>query len=281
MSSNPELSKPNSSDDETQSSDIVEQLRLAKYFLTHNSVNITNKGYIITSDDLAKAIWLFPIVGVAIGGLGALTLILLIWTGVPEPVAAALSVGLIIWITGATQEDGLANLIDGLGSGKNQEQKIAIMRSKNRGSYGILCLAIVTISKVAAIASIAYVDAGAAAAAIIAAAVWSRSLIAPSMRWLPPLIEELPSEWIITPTEGNIWKGLVLGFLLLALMLITPAGTSFIIILIAGGASAFAIGCLALWQIKGYTVDILWSIQQVAETTVLVVTSAIIIGNIA
>ena len=123
---NPELSKPNSSDDETQSSDIVEQLRLAKYFLTHNSVNITNKGYIITSDDLAKAIWLFPIVGVAIGGLGALTLILLIWTGVPEPVAAALSVGLIIWITGATQEDGLANLIDGLGSGKNQEQKIAI-----------------------------------------------------------------------------------------------------------------------------------------------------------
>ena len=281
MSSNPELSKPNSSDDETQSSDIVEQLRLAKYFLTHNSVNITNKGYIITSDDLAKAIWLFPIVGVAIGGLGALTLILLIWTGVPEPVAAALSVGLIIWITGATQEDGLANLIDGLGSGKNQEQKIAIMRSKNRGSYGILCLAIVTISKVAAIASIAYVDAGAAAAAIIAAAVGSRSLIAPSMRWLPPLIEELPSEWIITPTEGNIWKGLVLGFLLLALMLITPVGTSFIIILILGGASAFAIGWLALWQIQGYTVDVLWGIQQVAETTVLVVTSAIIIGNIA
>ncbi|MAQ55506.1 MAG: hypothetical protein CMM82_01290 [Rhodospirillales bacterium] len=281
MSSNPELSKPNSSDDETQSSDIVEQLRLAKYFLTRNSLNVTDRSYVITADDLAKVIWLFPIVGIAIGGLGAIALILFIWTGIPEPVAAALSVGLIIWITKATQEDGLANLIDGFGSGKNQEQKIAIMKSKNRGSYGILCLAIVTIAKVAAIASIAYIDSGAAAAAIIAAAVWSRSLIAPSMRWLPPLIEALPSEWIITPSEGNTCKGLILGFLLLALMLITPAGTSFIIILIAGGASAFAIGCLALWQIKGYTVDILWSIQQVAETTVLVVTSAIIIGNIA
>jgi adenosylcobinamide-GDP ribazoletransferase len=281
MSPNSELSKPNSSADETQSPGVVEQLRLAMFFLTRKSVNVSGVDYVITFDDLVKAIWLFPIVGIAIGGLGAIALILLTWASVPEPVAAALSVGLIIWFTGATQEDGLANLIDGLGSGQNKEQKIDIMKSKTRGSYGILCLAIVTIAKIAAIASIAYVDIGAAAAAIIGAAVWSRSLIAPSMRWLPPIIEELPSEWTITPTEGDTWKGLVLGSLLLALMLITPAGTSFIIILIAGGASAFAIGWLALWQIQGYTVDILWSIQQVAETTVLVVTSAIIIGNIA
>ena len=59
MSSNPELSKPNSSDDETQSSDIVEQLRLAKYFLTRNSLNVTDRSYVITADDLAKVIWLF------------------------------------------------------------------------------------------------------------------------------------------------------------------------------------------------------------------------------
>ena len=280
MSSNPDPSKPNSSADETQSSGVIRQLRVAMCFLTRQSVNETDRNHIITSDNLVKAIWLFPIVGVAIGGIGAIALILLTWANVPEPVAAALSVGLIIWFTGAAQEDGLANLIDGLGSGKNQEQKIDIMKSKARGSYGILCLAIVIIAKVAAIASIAYVDTGAAAGAIVAATVWSRSLLAPSMRWLPPIIEELPSEWIIAPSEGDTWKGLILGSLLLALMLITPAGTSLIIILIAGGASAFAIGWLALWQIQGYTVDILWSIQQVAETTVLVVASAIIIGNI-
>ena len=281
MSSNPDLPKPNSSADVTQSLGIVKQLRLAAYSLTRKSVNGADRSYIITPDSLVKAIWLFPIVGVAIGGIGAIALILLTWVSVPEPVAAALSVGLIIWFTGAAQEDGLANLIDGFGSGQNQEQKLDIMKSKTRGSYGILCLAIVTIAKVAAIASIAYVDTGAAAGAMIAAAVWSRSLLAPSMRWLPPIIEELPSEWTFTPTEGDTWKSLALGSLLLALMLITPAGTSLIVILLAGGASAFAVGWLALWQIKGYTVDILWSIQQVAETTVLVVTSAIIIGNIS
>jgi adenosylcobinamide-GDP ribazoletransferase len=281
MSSNPDLPKPNSSADVTQSLGIVKQLRLAAYSLTRKSVNGADRSYIITPDSLVKAIWLFPIVGVAIGGVGAIALILLTWVSVPEPVAAALSVGLIIWFTGAAQEDGLANLIDGFGSGQNQEQKLDIMKSKARGSYGILCLAIVTIAKVAAIASIAYVDTGAAAGAMIAAAVWSRSLLAPSMRWLPPIIEELPSEWTFTPTEGHTWKSLALGSLLLALMLITPAGTSLIVILLAGGASAFAVGWLALWQIKGYTVDILWSIQQVAETTVLVVTSAIIIGNIS
>ena len=281
MSSNPDLPKPNSSADVTQSLGIVKQLRLAAYSLTRKSVNGADRSYIITPDSLVKAIWLFPIVGVAIGGIGAIALILLTWVSVPEPVAAALSVGLIIWFTGAAQEDGLANLIDGFGSGQNQEQKLDIMKSKTRGSYGILCLAIVTIAKIAAIASIAYVDTGAAAGAMIAAAVWSRSLLAPSMRWLPPIIEELPSEWTFTPTEGDTWKSLALGSLLLALMLITPAGTSLIVILLAGGASAFAVGWLALWQIKGYTVDILWSIQQVAETTVLVVTSAIIIGNIS
>ena len=281
MSSNPDLPKPNSSADVTQSLGIVKQLRLAAYSLTRKSVNGADRSYIITPDGLVKAIWLFPIVGIAIGGIGAIALILLTWVSVPEPVAAALSVGLIIWFTGAAQEDGLANLIDGFGSGQNQEQKLDIMKSKVRGSYGILCLAIVTIAKIAAIASIAYVDTGAAAGAMIAAAVWSRSLLAPSMRWLPPIIEELPSEWTFTPTEGNTWKSLALGSLLLALMLITPAGTSLIVTLLAGGASAFAVGWLALWQIKGYTVDVLWSIQQVAETTVLVVTSAIIIGNIS
>ena len=281
MSSNPDLPKPNSSADVTQSLGIVKQLRLAAYSLTRKSVNGADRSYIITPDSLVKAIWLFPIVGVAIGGIGAIALILLTWVSVPEPVAAALSVGLIIWFTGAAQEDGLANLIDGFGSGQNQEQKLDIMKSKARGSYGILCLAIVTIAKIAAIASIAYVDTGAAAGAMIAAAVWSRSLLAASMRWLPPIIEELPSEWTFTPTEGDTWKSLALGSLLLALMLITPAGTSLIVILLAGGASAFALGWLALWQIKGYTVDVLWSIQQVAETTVLVVTSAIIIGNIS
>jgi adenosylcobinamide-GDP ribazoletransferase len=84
-----------------------------------------------------------------------------------------------------------------------------------------------------------------------------------------------------TPSEGDTWKGLALGSLLAALVLITPAGGGVLIILAAGGVGAFAVGWLALQQIDGYTGDVLGGAQQVAEAAVLIVASAVIMGNTA
>ncbi len=121
----------------------------------------------------------------------------------------------------------------------------------------------------------------AAAAALIAATAWSRSMFAPTMRWLPPARDDGLGALAGTPTEGDSWKGLALGTLLSALVLITPAGGGLLIILVAGGAGAFVVGWLALRQIDGYTGDVLGGAQQAAEAAVLIVASAVIMGNTA
>ena len=274
----PQSSGPRSSGSESETTDIATQFRLAAAFLTRLPVDRADD---TAPADLAGAMWLFPLVGFGIGGAGAIALALLAWAGVPAVVAATLAIGTIVWLTGALHEDGLADLADGFGGGRARDQKLDIMRDSRLGTYGVLSLAVIVIAKIAALAAIAAVDIGAAAGALIAAAAWSRSMFAPTMRWLPPARDEGLAALAGTPTEGATWKGLALGVLLAALVLITPAGGGLLLILAAGGAGAFAVGWLALRQIDGYTGDVLGGVQQAAEAAVLIVASAVVIGNAA
>ncbi|NNE83450.1 MAG: adenosylcobinamide-GDP ribazoletransferase [Alphaproteobacteria bacterium] len=275
---------PESHGDDPERPDIGKQFRLAAAFLTRLPVEQADNDdadYDAPPADLARAMWLFPVVGVGIGGVGAIALALLAWANIPPAVAATLAIGITIWLTGALHEDGLADLADGFGGGQSREQKLEIMHDSRLGTYGALSLAVITVAKIAALASIAAVDTGAAAGALIAATAWSRAMFAPTMRWLPPARDDGLSALAGTPNEGETWKGLALGALLAALMLITPAGGGVIIILAAGGAGAFVVGWLALRQIDGYTGDVLGGVQQAAEAAMLIVASAVIIGNAA
>ena len=231
--------------------------------------------------DLASAMWLFPLVGFGIGGAGALALGLLSWGGVPAPVAATLVIGLIIWLTGALHEDGLSDLADGFGGGSDRDHKLEIMRDSRLGAYGTVTLAVTIVAKIAALATIAAHDVGAAAGALIAASVWSRALIAPTMRWLEPAREDGLGANAGEPSEGESLKGLALALLLVLLVLITPVGWGVITVLVAGGLGALAVGLIALRQIGGYTGDVLGAAQAIAETAALVAASAIILGDIS
>lgn len=272
---------PKSPGSESQASNIGAQFRLAAAFLTRLSVDQADGTDDAAPTDLTETMWLFPIVGFGVGGGGAIVLALLSWASVPTAVAATLAVGLVVWLTGALHEDGLADLADGFGGGGTREQKLEIMRDSRIGAYGMLALAVVIITKVAALAAIAAVDIGAAVGALIAATTWSRSMFAPTMRWLPPARDDGLGTLAGTPDEGATWKGLALGALLATLVLITPAGSGVLIVLIAGGLGAFAVGWLALQQIDGYTGDVLGGAQQVSEAAVLIAASAVIMGTTA
>ena len=281
MNANSESSDPQSPGTESPAPDIRAQFRLAAAFLTRLPVDDADNTGEATPPDLASAMWLFPVVGFGIGGAGAIALALLAGVGVPAPVAATLAIGIVVWLTGALHEDGLADLADGFGGGETREQKLDIMRDSRIGAYGMLALAVTVVAKIAALAAIAAVDIGAAAGALIAAATWSRSLFAPTMRWLPPARDDGLGALAGTPGEGATWKGLALGALLTALVLITPAGSGVLIILAAGGLGAFAVGWLALRQIDGYTGDVLGGVQQAAEAAALIAASAVIVGSLA
>lgn len=267
------------------------QLRLATAFLTRFPVEKSDRPESVPSDSdaespeeddarptLAAAIWLFPLVGFGIGGVGAIVLGLLSWLGVPAPVAATLGVGAMIWLTGALHEDGLADIADGFGGGKDKAGKLRIMRDSRIGTYGVVAVALILITKIGALAALADWNIGAAAGAMIAGATWSRALFAPTMRWLDKAREDGLGADAGTPAEGTSWLGLLLAAALSLLVLLTPAGFGVIVILAAGGLAAFLVGWIAQKQIGGYTGDTLGAAQQAAEAAVLVAATAIILG---
>lgn len=268
---------------------LAAQLRLATAFLTRLPASTAHRDGETPGDpipepddapvNLAQAMWLFPLVGFGIGGVGAIALGVLSWAGVPAAVAATLAVGVMVWITGALHEDGLSDVADGFGGGGDKEAKLEIMRDSRLGAYGALTLAVVTVARIAAVATIAAVDVGAAIGAMIAAATWSRALFAPTMRWIEPARDDGLGAQAGTPSEGDSWKGMGLAALLVLLVLMTPAGAGTLVVLAAGGAGAFAVGLIALRQIGGYTGDVLGAAQQVAEAAALVAASAVIAGN--
>ena len=282
---------------ETTKPSVLAQFRLATAFLTRLPVERGFAGDdpldpdddagdddlnpMETPGQLAAAMWLFPLVGFAIGGTGAIVLGLLAWAGVPAAVAATLAIGAMIALTGALHEDGLADIADGFGGGTDKDSKIRIMRDSRIGTYGVVAVAIVLIAKITALSAIAEWNIGAGAAALIAATTWSRSLFAPTMRWLSPARPDGLGAGAGTPSEGTSWLGLILAFALCALVLLTPAGFGVIPILAAGGFAAFIVGWIALKQIGGYTGDVLGAGQQAAEAATLVAASAIILGHFA
>lgn len=92
----------------------------------------------------------FSLVGVLVGGVGALTF----WTTsliLPAPLPAILSTAATVLLTGALHEDGLADTFDGLGGGATRERTLEIMKDPRIGTFGVLALVLTLLIKIAAL----------------------------------------------------------------------------------------------------------------------------------
>ncbi|HEU5027715.1 MAG TPA: adenosylcobinamide-GDP ribazoletransferase [Spirillospora sp.] len=107
-----------------------------------------------------------PLVGLLTGGAAALVLLLGDALDLSGLLAAALAVGAAAVLTRALHLDGLADLADGLGSGRPAEDALAIMKRSDIGPFGVVTLLLVVLVQVAALASAPH----AAVAALIAGA---------------------------------------------------------------------------------------------------------------
>src|SRR5258708_3239312 len=104
--------------------------------------------------NFARAYRLFPVVGGLIGlAMGVLCLALR-QVGVPDLAAAALVLGAGALLTGALHEDGLADVADGFGGGRDVEAKLAIMRDSRIGTYGVIALLVSFAAKLSALVAI-------------------------------------------------------------------------------------------------------------------------------
>jgi len=124
-----------------------------------------------TEAELARSVGWHPTVGAVVGGLLALAAGALAWTPLAvEPRAALLAV-LPVLITGGLHEDGLADAVDGIGSGKGRERALEIMRDSRVGAFGGLALAAILLLRYGALAGM---EPGAWGAALLTAHVAAR-----------------------------------------------------------------------------------------------------------
>jgi adenosylcobinamide-GDP ribazoletransferase len=258
--------------------DLLAMVRAAAGFLTRLPIPGGDPDEDRPTDLLARSMAVFPLIGAGIGILGAAVLIVCGWLALPAAVAAVAALGALIWLTGALHEDGLADVADGFGGGGDRDARLAIMRDSRAGNYGVLALIVAFALKATALIVIAGIDFWLGAAALVAAAAWSRAMFAPLMRWLPPARADGVAALAGMPTGADMWRGLALGAALALLVTLSGGGIGAVVALAAGGAAAFVVGWLALDRIGGYTGDVLGAAQQACEVLTLVAFSAILTG---
>ncbi|GGL04133.1 adenosylcobinamide-GDP ribazoletransferase [Planomonospora parontospora] len=122
-----------------------------------------------------RAMALAPLVGALLGGVAAVVLSAALWLEVSPLLASVLAVGTLALLTRALHLDGLADLADGLGSGRPAGQALDIMKRSDIGPFGVVTLVLVLGVQVAALAEAS--AAGYGPVALVAACVAGRLAI--------------------------------------------------------------------------------------------------------
>ncbi|MDJ0946482.1 MAG: adenosylcobinamide-GDP ribazoletransferase [Kiloniellales bacterium] len=228
------------------------------------------RGVTLATGDLRRAQRLFPLAGLVVGLIGALTFWLASRLGLGPWPAGALAVAATALATGALHEDGLSDTADGLGGGGEAARKLEIMRDSRLGSYGGLALILSVLLRVAALAALA--DPEPAGAALIAAHVASRGALPAVMAAVPAARPDGLAASVGAAGRPDLWFCLALTGVLVVLAL-GPRGGFFVLALVVLAAAAVA--RLARRQIGGVTGDVLGAVQQVAEATALLTVAAL------
>ena len=136
----------------------------------------------IAKGDLSQALWVAPVVGAAVGLLGAGVYWLSQALHLPPLPAAVLAVAATLVVTGGLHEDGLADVADGFGGGATRERKLEIMHDSRIGTFGVCTLILSFMLRVSALTNLG--DPGLVTIVLIAAT-WAAGSIAAFMRLVP------------------------------------------------------------------------------------------------
>jgi adenosylcobinamide-GDP ribazoletransferase len=253
-----------------QSSDWLRQrsaeLSICVIFLTRVPLRAPTS---IAKGDVSRALWAAPVIGSAVGAVGAAVYWLMHMLHVPPFAAAALSVAATVAATGALHEDGLADVADGFGGGATRARKLEIMRDSRIGTYGVCALVLSFMLRVGTLASLG--APALVAMALIAAHAAARAPMPAFMCLVPPARQDGMSAQAGAPPPASAIVAAVLGIAVLMLCLGPPVGLPAALLIACGFA-------LTAWlcrrQIQGQTGDVLGTLEQLGEVIVLLVAAA-------
>jgi len=245
--------------------DWLDDLRTAVAFLTRLPMPHPEGA---TPQYFVRAHRMFPLVGAAIGAAVGLLCLALRAIGLPDLAAAALALGASALLTGALHEDGLADVADGFGGGRDVAAKLEIMRDSRLGTYGALILMVSFVAKLSALAALPdrYV-----VQSLIAAHALARGVL-PFMAM--SLAYARNDGLAANAGRPESPTALTAGALALVIALIALPWRDALGAAIAAAACAVGMGWLAQRQIGGQTGDVLGGAEQLGETAILLLLAA-------
>ncbi|MFH1805847.1 MAG: adenosylcobinamide-GDP ribazoletransferase [Pseudomonadota bacterium] len=220
---------------------------------------------------IARSVWCWPLVGLFLAGIAIVPATLAALAGLPSMIVAIIASLVLVLVSGAMHEDGMADCADGFGGGADRDGKLAIMRDSRIGSYGVVALIFVFALRLVLLGAAA--DAGAAAVILVVAAMGSRAAMPVVMMWLDPARPDGLGRSAGRPGIKSVAAGLGITALL---TLILAGVWGMLAVLVALIVAAAVMGGVARQQIGGHTGDVLGATQIVAEIFILLVCSVML-----
>jgi adenosylcobinamide-GDP ribazoletransferase len=218
--------------------------------------------------NFVRAHRMFPLVGATIGGAVGLLFLGLRAIGVPDLAAAALALGASAILTGALHEDGLADVADGFGGGRDAAAKLEIMRDSRLGTYGALILMVSFVTKLSALAALP--DAVVVQSLIGAHALARGVLPVMSMSMVYARNDGLAAN----AGRPDLATAAIAGAFALVIALLALPWSDALCAALVVAAVATGMAWLAQRQIGGQTGDVLGGAEQLGETAILVLLAA-------
>jgi adenosylcobinamide-GDP ribazoletransferase len=214
----------------------------------------------------AAAMYLAPLVGLALGGVAAAVLIGCRAAGTGPLLAAVLAIAVLAALTRALHLDGLGDTADGLGSRLPAAQALAVMKRSDIGPFGVVTLVLTLLVQVSALAQAE--RAGRGTLGIVVATVAARLAITLACR--RGVSSARPSGL------GALVAGTVRPAAVLALA-VAAVGGAVVLGVVYAVAVAVALLCsvllttLAARRLGGITGDVLGAVAELATAACLLV----------
>ena len=230
---------------------------------------------------VTAAMALAPAVGLLLGVIASAVLLAADHPlGAGPLTAAGLAVGSLALLTRGLHLDGLADLADGLASGKPAPAALDIMRRSDIGPLGAVTLIMTLLIQVAALSHAESGGPGRGPAALIAAVVTGRLALTwacrrgvPAARpdGLGALVAGTVRPAIPIVTTLATVAAAVAAVVISATMIGEPLGWTLPLAVVAGLGAAFVVQRHAIRRLGGITGDVLGALAEVAATVTLVV----------
>ena len=216
---------------------------------------------------LSKAAAWFPVVGLLLGMAVAVLDGLLTWLGLRDGVSLLLEGVLLVVVlallTRGLHLDGFMDTCDALAGGHNRERRLELLRDPHVGAFAVIGVVLLLLAKASALAAL---PGESRLWTIVLVPCLSRWAILIVMDWFP----YVRREGLGTPfLQGNRRRSLLAGSAVALLATVILTGPVGLLLALAAGLVARAVGAWARRRIGGVTGDVYGAACETSEAVVL------------